>query len=239
MEKIVLYFFRVKNKRETERSDKMKKSIFVVLSLAGLLFVYVSSAQAQASIDVSLTLPQGTVGYKMSKVIANPPFDGTTDVFGPATETSVNFGTLAEVISDGSGGIPAGTALGIFAPADHSYFAIDIAPQGGTFPVSVTQVSVSYTSNSGGVEAGKISATSKQMTFLGFGINPQEDLIAKELLNTLPRIFLKDPYFTGHWVRVYVGVVTNPTADGFPATAVFTAGDYSGLYSGTFGITVF
>jgi len=217
----------------------MKKGIFLALFFVSLLFVCANIAEA---IDLSLVMPQGTIGFKINKVQANPPFTGpgagTNDSWTAFANpvTTMTFGNLVELLADGSNPlVPAGTPLDVFGAEDRGYFAIDIAVSGGGWPSGVGGVNVQY---SGDASVGnKLSATYKQMTFVS-GSNPSEAPIATELLNVFKSFNQTD--FTGHWIRVYVGVITDPTPFPLPAKDhVFNYDDVAGPFSGSLSITVF
>jgi len=216
---------------------RKKRILIGVLLVFSMCFYCANVGQTQTTIPVAVTFPAGAFSAKISKVISNAPFDGTTDTWPTASapsETSMSFGTLVE-LKDPATGAP----LGVFGPADRRYYAIDMAISGGGAPTSIS-VSLAWTGPDAALLGKHVSATYKTMTFVAGG-NPSEVTFA----GPQPISTSVGPFgiaaFTGHWIRLYAGVFV-PTA-GAPAVdptglVPFTSADVSRSYSASLQITV-
>lgn len=212
----------------------MKKVGILMLSVITLFLFYTNVIAAP--LTVGATLPSGAVNVTVSKIIANPPYDGkgvndTWPVKGTPSETSLTFGTLAELKDDD--GLP----LAVFGPADRRYYALDIAVSGGGFPAGVNWVNINFTDNSPTpikVFGKKLSATYFSMKWVSATQNPDQVLLKRDILGTAQSF--PSSQFQGFWLRLLVGVYTPPgplNTDPQPAGAEpFTYTDVAAAYTG-------
>lgn len=212
----------------------MKRSLILAVGLTLLL----TSVALAASFTVGSTLPQGGLTTKITAVQANSPYDGSTDSWTALPAASdLSFGTLAELVDPVTG------PLGVFGPSDRRYYAIDIAIGGGGGLPTTGGVSVVYTP--GANDAGnKYVAAFVGITWAAPPVLPSAyvvtPLIANKLLTNVNEDFTPlNTYFSGKWVRMYLGIVTNPAGAGMPAGAqAFTGADAAQAYTGTLAITL-
>ncbi|GEM_PF-5216572 len=231
----------------------MKYRILTILFLVSLFSFGFHATESQAvDLATSVTMPAGTVGFHISKIIANCPFDGTTDTwptFPSPSLTSLSFATLSELTALTYPPCPAvdtGVKLGVFGPSDRGYYAVDIAVSGGGFPPSVS-VTTSMPSDPaiGTTTLGhKILATYTHVTFVGpAATNTVDDATPFGIGNLATGRTLGTSDFTGHWVRIYIGVaiphatalsgddpVTKLPPNTFPWTASDPASSFSGMF---------
>lgn len=240
----------------------MKKRFFVLLCLISF-FVCMNVTESKAvDLPTSVTMPAGALGIHITKVIANCPFDGSTDTWqsSPTSLEALAFSQLKELTLLKFPPCPAtdlGTKLGVFGPTDRDYFALDIAVSGGGFPSSVS-VTTSMTSNPpvGDTFLGnKITATYTHVTFIS-GNDPLDTADDPDTVDD-PTPFKVGPLssgttlgtadFTGHWTRIYVGVAIphataqfgdDPVTKLPPNVFPWTAGDPANSFSGSFQVNV-
>jgi hypothetical protein len=211
--------------------------IFGLLLVLGMTFYCAEVGQAQtfAPVPVTATFPAGTFSGKISKVIANYPYDGTTDTWPLASapsETSMSFGSLVELTDAATG-----AKLGVFAPSDRRYYVIDLAVSGGGLP-STLNVSVAWTGDA--VLASHTSVTCKTVKNDATGKTIDVATIAgPQAANaTIRNLTIAD--FTNKWVRMIVGIYVRAAgATSDPAgLSPFTAADIANTYSGQLTVTV-
>ena len=211
----------------------MKKTIGLLIAMGFMVMQagMVSAATATRSFTVSATVPAATgVSINAASVAVNA--DGTSGAWTAlaADATTMSFGTLTY-----------NSTYGYWAP-DH-YFAVDIGTSGGAGNLT-TVVTYSEGTNqnqsSGGHGLGyKGIATFQKVT--GSGTNTQEATIAahgKKRFIDLTGETVTPAQVSGGWLRVYLGIATDPTATGMPTgTEIFTNLDHSGQYTGTVTFT--
>ncbi|MDD5668737.1 MAG: hypothetical protein PHE58_01720 [Candidatus Omnitrophica bacterium] len=222
----------------------MLRRFQLLFGICCAVFLHTSITQA---VDISIQFPTGSPSIQISKIIANSPFNGTTDTWpakGSPSESSFGFGALKELTDPQTG-----EKLGVFGPADRRYYAIDLGVSGGGTPTNFDGFQISYRTNSSSAvnEGDKIVVVVKTMTFVDVGKNPTEDprdIVLLKNVSSIKRISASD--FQGHWIRLYIGIITNPKdssltgvpgVDSTKPTNVFTSGDAGGSYSGTFTIS--
>jgi hypothetical protein len=218
---------------------RKRKIVIGVLLVLSMCFYCANVGQTQTTIPVSVTFPPGAFTAKISKIIANSPFDGTTDTWPAASapsETSMSFGSLVELTDPATG-----AKLGVFGPSDRRYYAIDMAISGGGAPTSIS-VSIAWVGADAAVLGPHISATYKTMTWVSATSNPTEVPV---IAGPQPISTSVGPFgmaaFTGHWIRLYAGVFV-PVA-GAPAVdptglVPFTAASAAKSYNASLQITV-
>jgi hypothetical protein len=178
------------------------------------------AATGSQTYTVSATVPAATsVSINASKV------NSTTNVFTPVTGTALSFDPLRF-----------DTTNQIFMP-EH-YFAISAGPANGGGNTDVT-VSYAEGSNPNAVAGGsghglgwKTSATFVKVE--GATETPLSSHGPKKLLKSLSSERITSTELGSGVFRMYVGVVTNPTAPGEPAGAeVISGADKTGSYTGS------
>jgi len=208
----------------------MKRSLLLAVGLSLLL----TSVALAASFTVGGTLPAGGLTTKITAIQANTPYDGSTDSWTalPAA-TDLGFGTLTELKDSFGGG------LGVFGPSDRRYYAIDIAiGGGGGLPTSGT-VTVVYTD--GTPSSGKKYVAAFDRITWAPGVPPAsfvvEHVVVPKLLLNVNESFGLAANFAGKWIRMYLGIITNPATA--PASGeAFTGADSAVAYSGSLAITL-
>jgi hypothetical protein len=214
----------------------MKKVLMLLLVLVGISLVAYTQVFAQtSSLSVSATLPEGTYGATITGVKFTGT--GTDDWTSIGQVNTMVFGNLAE-ITDTSG-----TKLGVFAPADNRYYAIDIGVKNGGAPTSFPGIGIEWSGDALGL-GDRLGATYMLMTFVSATAPATEELIVRQLITApTPAQVNTAGAYVGHWIRIYVGIITDPALFGYtdPVTAaahIFTYTTPAGSYSGTLTIRI-
>ena len=209
----------------------MKRSLLTVLAV-GLSLLCASVAFA---FTVGATLPAGGLQTHITAIQANTPYDGTTDSWTtlPAA-TDLSFGSLTELVDPITG------PLGVFGPSDRRYYAIDISIGGGGGLPTTGTVTVVYTP--GAHDAGaKYTAAFDLITWQAAtppASYPTSHIIAPKLLSNVNESFTPlANFFAGKWVRMYLGIITNPATAPAGGSA-FTGADAAQAYTGTLTISL-
>ncbi len=212
----------------------MKKVFMMFLVLAGIGLAACTQVFGQA-IDVSATIPTGSYSATITGILYVSP-SGPDDWATIGKVNSMTFGELAE-ISDITG-----KKLGVFAPSDKRYYAIDIGISGGGKPV-FPGIAVEW-SDHGSLGLGdRVGATYKLMTWKS-ATESTEETFATQLINAgTPSAVNTEASYDGHWVRIYVGIITDPALFGFTdpveaAKHIFSYNTPAGTYSGTLTIRI-
>ena len=213
----------------------MKKVFAVLLALAGVsLFVCTQVFAQSISTSVTATVPEGSFGATITGIIYTGT--GTDDWTTIGKVDTITFGELAE-ISDATG-----KKLGVFAPRDNRYYAIDIGVSGGGRPTTFPGVSIEWSGDTMGL-GDRLGATYNLMTWRS-ATETTEVVMARQLVNAgTPAIVNTASSYDGHWVRIYVGIITDPALFGYtdPVTAadhIFTYTTPAGSYSGTLTVRI-
>jgi hypothetical protein len=149
----------------------------------------------------------------------------------------MTFGELAE-ISDVNG-----KKLGVFAPKDNRYYAIDIGISGGGKPTSFPGITIEWYGDTMGL-GDRVGATYKLMTWVSATENTETTIGTPQLVNLpAPGAVNSEASYDGHWMRVYVGIITDPALYGFTdsveaAKHIFTYTTPAGIYSGTLTVRI-
>lgn len=211
--------------------------IFGLLLVLGMSFycAEVGQAATTTNIPVSANFPQGTFAGKVTKVLANYPYDGTTDTWPPAStpsETSMSFGTLVELTDPATG-----AKLGVFAPSDRRYYVIDLAITGGGLPASIS-VSVVWSGDATLAKHTAVTCKTVKNDASGKTIDVATIAGPQAASASIRNLTVAD--FTDHWVRLFVGIYVRPQgATSDPAgLSPFTAADVANTYSGQMTVTV-
>lgn len=225
----------------------MKKVLVLILLLAGLCFLGINNVigQTTTSLSTSTSLPIGGLGVTVSEITANPPYNGTTDVWSTTVPTIMDFGTTLVELTDTTG-----KKLGVFGPSNHHYYALDFGIGGGGAPTTaIPTISFSFTGETPSVTSSIFDRMSASYVLLTYNTadptKPVEGTPTIQLLKAAPSLVLSDPasFSGGHWVRVYIGIITNPaivTGADTPSLAdhIFTYSTPPGTYSGTLNINI-
>jgi hypothetical protein len=215
----------------------MKKVLAMLLVVAGLsLGVYAQVFGQTSSIPVTASIPEGSYGATITGVIYTGT--GTDDWTSIGKVDTMTFGELAE-ISDTTG-----KKLGVFAPRDNRYYAVDIGVSGGGKPSSFPGIVVEWSGDDPNMSLGnRVGATYKLMTWIS-ATSTTETTIATQLVNAPPPAAVNSAAsYDGHWVRIYVGIITDPALFGFTdpvaaAAHIFTYTTTAGTYSGNLAIRI-
>lgn len=204
----------------------MKKKLLVFLSVISLLsfgLLITEDLSADTSVGVSVTMPEGTIGTSINKVV------GTE--WTP--ESSIVFNNLQE-LTDTSG-----KKLGVFGPSDGHYYAIDFFVKDGGYPSSV-----SVTINFDNYELGhKMTGTFAHVVYVGptDKDTTETPFLGPQALATSTTLTQAD--FIGYWTRMYVGIAVPPDPYATPPqpplpgdVTPWTATDAAGGFSGTLNI---
>ncbi len=202
----------------------MKKGFILILAIIGFTVVLSSMSMAQISpIDVTTSLPPGTLMAKISKV----PAAGGDWV----ESTDLAFGNLEEAKDPQTG-----KSLGIYLPK--FYFAIDNGWSGGGHVPGKT-IAYSY---EGDLDFGEHVILSYVKTI----IDPNDDKKTQDLLPAtsvlLKNGFLvnSDYYANQGWLRVYVGIATGDDASKAIGAKPFTATQAGGTdYKGKIKVDIY
>lgn len=212
----------------------MKKVFMMLLALAGIGLGAYTQVFGQ-TVEVSATIPTGSYGATITGILYVSP-SGPDDWTTIGKVNTMTFGELAE-ISDISG-----KKLGVFAPSDKRYYAIDIGISGGGKPV-FPGIAIEW-SDHGSLGLGdRVGATYKLMTWKS-ATESTEDTFATQLINAgTPGAVNSEVSYDGHWVRIYVGIITDPALFGFTdpveaAKHIFSYNTPAGTYSGTLTIRI-
>ncbi len=216
----------------------MKKVLMMLLALGGISLV----AHTQVfglDIPVSATVPEGSYGATISGVIhvTSDPSGASDNWTTIGKVDNMVFGELAEIVGTD------GKKLGVFSPADNRYYAIDIGVSGGGKPSSFPGITVEW-ADSGTIGLGdRLGATYNLMTWES-ATKSSETRFARQLINAgTPAAVNTEASYVGHWVRIYVGIITDPTEYGYTdpaiaATHIFTYSTPAGSYSGTLTVRI-
>jgi hypothetical protein len=189
--------------------------------MAGLLLIGAPGAILAATGTTTFTV-SATVPAASSVSIAASKVNSSTNVFTPVTGTLLNFDPLSFDNTNK-----------IYLP-DH-YFAIDIGPNGA----GATSATVSYTegANPNAATGGHGLGWKTTATFKKIVGTTESDMAAHpvRLLKTLSTAEnITSAEIGNGFLRVYLGIVANPTAAGVPAGAeVFSGADKVGNYTGS------
>ncbi|MBN1914002.1 MAG: hypothetical protein JW788_06350 [Candidatus Omnitrophica bacterium] len=200
----------------------MKK---LILTLAAFALIYSVALAA----DLTTTLPAGSFSAKMSKITANPPYDGSTDTWGTAVPlANMAFGTLVELTDT------LGTPLAIFAPSDNGYYAIDIGFGGGGGMSTPPTVTVTYGGDLAMRQRVNTAYVQKQ-----YGEATEAPATKLYMTDAVPTFVSQSAsYQGGKWVRIYIGINTNWDSVADPSgNHVFTYATPSGTFSATMTIS--
>lgn len=218
----------------------MKRRIFTILCLVGLLFVCVNVAKADVALTTSVTMPAGAINVHITKINVDPLTPTLWLDPTPVTQAQgLNFGQLKELFDPDTG-----LSLGVFGPRGNTasrgmYFALDIAVTAGTYPPSIPSITVSFPVSN--TLAKKLIATPAHVTWEGpLTTDTSEVPHPTYGAYTIDRTMtFNSADFTGHWTRVYVGVyippkIGDPTPGGNPVPFTTTS---ASSYSGSLTIT--
>jgi hypothetical protein len=203
----------------------MSKNVFKGILAAGIIMATTGAVMASVSGTKTFTL-SATVPAATGVSIIASSVNSTTNAFTTVSGTSLSFDPLTF-----------DTTNSIFIP--NHYFAIDVGPAGGG---GSTDVTVTYTeganpnATTGG--SGHGLGWKAEGTFVKIAGGTETPLTShgpKKLLKSLiggEHVTLTE--LSGGTFRMYIGIVTNPTAAGEPAGAeVISAADKTGSYTGS------
>jgi hypothetical protein len=215
----------------------MRKFLAMLLTAAGMGLVVSAQVFGQtSSIPVTAAIPEGSYGATVTGIIYTGT--GTDDWTTIGKVDTMTFGTLEEIIDTN------GKKTGVFAPRDKRYYAIDIGVSGGGNPSSFPGIVVEWSGDDPNMSLGnRVGATYKLMTWVS-STSSTETTFATQLVNAPPPAQVNSAAsYNSHWVRIYVGIITDPALFGFtdPVTAanhIFTYTTTAGAYSGNLAIRI-
>ncbi|MBF0122831.1 MAG: hypothetical protein HQL21_05425 [Candidatus Omnitrophica bacterium] len=205
----------------------MKKAVGLMIAVVFMFMQAGTLSAATRSFTVTASVPSATgVAISASSVLVS------TNAFTPLASnvTSLSFDTMTF-----------NTTYGFWAP-DH-VFAIDVGTVGGAGNVTTV---VTYTegtnqnSSVGGHGLGYKGLATFQKATVSGGVTTEATIAAhgKKKLIDLTGTTVTPAQVAGGWLRVYLGITTDPTAVGMPANAeIFSNADRSGIYDGTITFT--
>jgi hypothetical protein len=186
--------------------------------MAGVMLIGAPGATLAATGTTTFTV-SATVPAATSVSIAASKVNSSTNVFTPVTGTLLNFDPLTFDNTNK-----------IYVPGH--YFAIDIGPNGA----GATSATVSYTegANPNAATGGRGLGWKSTATFKKIVGTTESDMAARLLKTLSTAENITSAEIGNGFLRVYLGIVTNPTAAGIPAGAeVFSGADKVGSYTGS------